>query len=123
MGSIIQANCECGFKSRLIYAGGGMMNFKETLTAPALCTNCYTFTVRNYFKKYNYCSKCRSKITFYDDKSLWKDKDASQDEFDSIFYWNIDIFNDTAFILPNTIYLCPKCKKFKMNFYPCGDWD
>ena len=123
MGSIIQANCECGFKSKLICAGGGMLNFKDTLIAPALCTNCYTFTVRNYLKKYNYCSKCRSKVTFYNNKSLWKDKDVLLDEFDCIFYWNIDTFDDIAFILSNTMYLCPKCREFRMKFYACGFWD
>lgn len=123
MGSIIQANCECVYKSDLIYAGGGMANFEETLNTPALCKNCYTFTVRNYFSKDNYCSKCESKITFYDNKSLWKDKDVSLDKLDSIFYWSIDISNNTAFILPNTMYLCPKCRKFKMKFNPWGNWD
>lgn len=123
MGSLLQAKCECGFESKLIYAGGGFFIFKETLKAPALCTNCYTFTIRNYLKKYNYCNKCRSKIIFYNDKKLWKDKNASQDELDSIFWWGIDFLNDKAFVLPNTLYVCPKCREYKMKFYPCGLWD
>lgn len=120
MGSIIQAKYECGFESKPIYAGGGMLDFKEILTAPAVCTNCYTFTIRNYLKKYNYCSKCRFKITFYNDKILWKDKGASQDELDSIFWWSINLFADEAFVLPMTSYLCPKCREYKMKFYSCG---
>jgi len=123
MGTIIQAKCECGFKSKEIYAGGGFKNSEDVLSAPALCTNCYTFTVRNYFSRYNYCSKCKSKVTFYNSDKLWKDKNVSQDEFDSIFWWNIDFLNNKAFILPNTLYLCPECKKFKMKFYFCGFYD
>ena len=123
MGSIIQAKCRCGFESKEIMAGGGMLNFMNTLKAPALCPNCYTFTIRNYFNKYNYCSKCKSKVIFYNDKKLWKDKNASQDELDSIFWWNTDMFTDEAFVLPNTIYLCPKCREYKMKFYRCGFWD
>jgi len=123
MGSIIQAHCECGFKSKEILAGGGMLDFKEVLTAPALCTSCYIFTVRNYLNKYNYCSKCKSKITFYNDKKLWKDKNASLDEFKSIFWWSINLFTDEAFVLPMTSFLCPKCREYNMKFYPCGLWD
>jgi hypothetical protein len=121
MGKIIQAECDCGFKSKKIFAGCGFI--LSGLTAPALCTNCYTFTIRNYFQKYNYCSKCRSKVTFYNDKKLWKNKNVSQDEYDSIFWWNIDMFSDEAFVLPNTLYLCPKCREYKMQFYSCGNWD
>lgn len=120
---MIQAICECGYKSIEIYAGGGFMNFKDVLSAPALCTNCYTFTIRNYFTKYSYCKKCKSKITFYDDRSLWKDKNASTGEKNCIFYWNVDFINDIAFRLPATSYLCPKCREFKMNFFTCGLWD
>ena len=123
MGSIIQAKCECGFKSRKIYAGGGFKNFKDVLSAPALCTNCYTFTIENYLTKSNHCKKCRSKITFYDDKSLWKDKNISTDEEDCIFYWEINLFDNKAFKLPDIFYLCPKCREFKMKFYTCGFWD
>src|SRR3990170_2583874 len=102
MGDIIQAKCECGFKSGEIYAGGGFMNFKDVLSAPALCTNCYTFTIKNYLVKDNHCKKCKSKTTFYDDKSLWKDKNISTSEENCIFYWNIDLISNIAFRLPIT---------------------
>lgn len=121
MGKIIQANCECGFKSKELLAGRGFYTF--TLTAPALCTNCYTFTTRNYFRKYNYCSKCSNRVIFYNNKTLWKDKNPSQDELDTIFWWNIDRSKGEAFVLPNTFFLCPKCRKYKMQFCSCGFYD
>ena len=123
MGSIIQAECECGFKSKKIYAGGGFKDSEDVLLAPALCTNCCTFTVRNYFSRYNYCSKCKSRVTFYNSDKLWKEKDAPQDEFDSVFWWNIEQRNNAAFILPDILYLCPKCREFKMSFFSCGLYD
>jgi len=126
MGTMIQAKCECGFKSEKIFAGGGFMDFMNVLTAPALCTNCYTFTIRSYLAKHNYCKKCKSKITFYNDKSLWKDKNISTSERNCIFYWEIDpivSLNNGVFRLPDTAYLCPKCREFKMKFYNIGIWD
>lgn len=117
MGIIIVAKCECGFESDEIYAGGGMRNYHDNCSAPAVCLNCNQFLVKNYMKKYAKCPKCRKKVIFYNDKQLQEKSDNER----TILEWNA--MNDQQFTLPEIKFYCPKCRKKTMNFHWGGLWD
>lgn len=129
MGSMLIAECDCGFKSEMINAGGGMMNFNEVLNAPALCKKCHILIVKNYLKKNPRCHRCRGKINFYNDPALYKGN-LPKDINDCIFYWRLpDDFDSvhpeikSFFCLPNTDYMCPECGKMNLKFIDVGCWD
>ena len=120
MGSILQGHCKCGFDTGDIFAGGGFLNFQKTCNAPAICIKCSKFLIKNYMKKETVkCPTCRGKVTFYNDSTL--QRPTVKVEFDEIFSWNID--DESLFTLPNTKYLCPKCKKMTLVFGHGGCWD
>ena len=121
MGSILKAECQCGFESEEILAGGGM-DFHRSCRAPALCPVCKIFLVKNYMKKFSKCPTCRRKIVFYDDPIIQADSKTE----DYVFEWNLPFDNGTGkdvFKLPDTQYLCPKCGKMNMKFIDYGCWD
>lgn len=47
MGSILKAQCSCGFNSELLFLGGGMVNFKTYFGVPAYCSKCDAIEVVN----------------------------------------------------------------------------
>lgn len=129
MGSLLTAQCDCGFKYNLIYAGGGMRNFNEVLNAPALCKKCQLFLVKNYLEHDPRCPHCKRIIQFYNDPALFKEN-LSKDEVECVFHWRLldgfDSINskiDNFFCLPNTDYTCPRCGKMTMKFINEGFWD
>jgi ribosomal protein S27AE len=121
MGDMLQAMCECGFKSEPILAGGGMVNFTHYCGAPAVCLHCQDFLIKNYKKKYSKCPSCGKKVTFYNDPSLQLPVTESY-KHHQIFEWHIN--NEKAdFRLQDTQYFCPKCGKMTLTFECIGNWD
>lgn len=55
---------------------------------------------------------------FYNDTSLQR---KTKKEY-PLFDWNLGE-EKGAFILPDTKYYCPKCKKIEMKFFSSGNWD
>ncbi len=121
MGSILRGLCKCGFDTGDIYVGAGFVNFMETCNAPAICLHCNEFLVRNYMAgDAARCPGCEAKVTFYDDPSV---QDASgKKRYDYLFVWRI-ADKDEFFKLPDTNFLCPKCKKMALIFEEIGNWD
>lgn len=122
MGGIIKAHCKCGFESEDIYAGGGRSNFLEVCNAPAICLNCNIFLIKNYMKEQSNCPKCRKKVVFYNDPQVQEQASESYESYNDIFSWNVSD-EKGEFRLPDTKYLCPKCKEMTMEFLDIGNWD
>jgi Zn finger protein HypA/HybF involved in hydrogenase expression len=121
MGDMLQALCECGFKSKIILAGGGIVNFTHYCGAPAVCLHCQEFLIKNYKKKYSKCPSCGKKVTFYNDSSLQIPVSESYKNH-KIFEWHIN--NEKVdFQLQDTQYFCPKCRKMTLTFECVGNWD
>lgn len=116
MGAILQAECQCGFFTTFA-AGGGMHNFQDTCFAPAVCVDCGEFFICNYFSKFIKCPKCHKKAHFYDYPPL-RAKVKTKGE---VFSWRID--DVRQFTLPDTTYICPKCKQKDMRFSQSGFFD
>ncbi len=70
MGSILKAECECGFESDHLYVGAGMADFEKVCYAPAFCGNCRKLVVADYVSGSPKCPECGGGVTFYDDRSL-----------------------------------------------------
>jgi len=122
MGSILKAQCKCGFELEDIFAGGGMLNFHEICDAPAICLNCNIFLIKNYMKKYSKCPRCQKKVAFYNDLQVQKKVSESYETYNDIFSWNV---NDEKgeFRLPDTQYYCPECNEMTLKFVCIGSWD
>jgi len=121
MGTIISAECECGFEPGEIFAGGGMFDFAGVCDVPALCENCREFVVVNYLGRSPKCPKCRKKVIAYNDPILQTKRDKTGSGSD-VFHWFIEKSN-VSFVLPDDYYLCPKCGKKRMRFFDVGCWD
>jgi len=122
MGQILQATCPCGFDSTKLFLGGGMMNFTTYCGAPALCDSCGAFLVLNYLDPNPRCGDCKGTVRFYNDPALRSTSEQSDQKSHDVFSWNVGGRLGT-FSLPDTEYLCPKCREIKMSFVSVGNWD
>ena len=121
MGIILRGLCKCGFDTGDIFAGAGFVNFMDTCNAPAICLRCHEFLVRSYMDKETArCPGCDAKVTFYDDPSV--QEPLGNKRYDYLFVWRIG-GRDEFFKLPDTNFLCPKCKNMTLVFEEMGNWD
>ncbi|MBN2224701.1 MAG: hypothetical protein JW765_08530 [Deltaproteobacteria bacterium] len=122
MGIILRGLCGCGYDTGDMFIGGGFTNFMDTCNAPAVCLQCSELVIRNYAKRGSArCHACRSSLTFYDDSSL-HDPSPENEVSDYLFVWRISGKNE-YFKLPDTNYLCPKCRNMTLVFKDKGHWD
>ena len=116
MGSILKVECSCGF-TNTFPVGGGMLSFKDTCYAPAVCVDCGEFFIRNYFSKFIKCPKCHKKAFFYDHPSL----QSSETTDSEVFSWNLQDWRE--FVVYDKDYLCPECKQLALRFSMVGFFD
>ena len=121
MGTIISAECECGFEPEEFFVGGGMFDYAGVYDVPALCENCHEFVVVNYLGKNPKCPKCREKVVAYNDPIFQMKREKTGSGSD-VFSWFIEKLTD-SFVLPDDYYLCQKCGKKRMRFSDIGSWD
>jgi transposase-like protein len=119
MGSILVANCKCGFRTQ-IFAGGGGFTHLDKNFEPALCPSCRHFHVLNYSGRRRKCPDCKAWVDFYNDPALGVP--VSRAEMHLVFNHQTPGKNN-CFILPETRYLCPSCGKKTMEFWHTGFWD
>ena len=70
MGSILNAECVCGYRREGLFMGAGMLDFEKVCSAPAFCENCHEVVLADYLAKAPKCPKCKGKPIFYDDVCL-----------------------------------------------------
>ena len=120
MGSILNAECGCGYKREGLFAGAGMLDFEKVCSAPAFCENCHEVVLADYLAKVPKCPKCKGKPSFYDDVSLRSESPGREE--DPLFEWHMDWIGK-VFRLPGAAYLCPCCLEKKMRFVNAGFFD
>ena len=120
MGSILNAECVCGYKRDGLFVGAGMLDFKKACRAPAFCKHCFEVVLADYLAKVPKCPKCKSKPTFYDDVCLRSESPGRENG--PLFEWHMDWIGKT-FRLPDAAYLCPRCLEMKMRFVDVGCFD
>ena len=120
MGTILNAQCDCGFAKTEIFVGRG---FKpEYLYVPAYCTKCKSLQITNCLDKMNKCPECRGELTLYTQDSLLE-KSASTDKYDNNLFFEVTPDGKRQLRLPDTYYLCPNCRKTALRFISTGMWD
>lgn len=93
MGTIIKASCNCGYNTKDLFFGAGMMDFDEVSNVPALKNGSSEIVMINHKKKENY-----PEYSFYTDDFLSGKPNSSQ----TIDHFNLSLHTDNN--------LCPKCK-------------
>jgi hypothetical protein len=114
-GSIIEANCSCGY-TETMNLGGGKANYKTFCGFPYYCKDCKILFRFNYLTEEKNCPNCKSSnVIAYNDDSM---REHISNKV--VFGWNI---NDIKLELTDDNYLCPKCQKFTLKFSEIGNWD
>ncbi len=117
MGSIVEAQCPCGFTSEAFFLGSGMDGASTRCAMPALCPRCRRIGAHNIGSKRPRCGVCRGPVRGYAiEGNPARDPDAAAPVFD----WNAD---GRTFVLPDAGYRCPECDQLTMRFFACGCWD
>lgn len=106
MGSIINAKCICGYKTKDLYFGAGMEDFKTECSVPALQNGSAQIEMKNYKKKH-----LLAEYIFYTDSLFTELIDSSK----TINFFNVKIHQENN--------LCPKCKNYTMSFIDVGCFD
>ena len=129
MGSVLQSMCSCGFESKELSVGGGMMDFEEKCYVPYFCDHCEIVRRINIktknpnnisetgIRKDIKCSKCRRKVQYYGEIREY----TFDTQNDYVFDWKIDF--EQSYFLQDKLYYCPKCKKLNLKFYSVACWD
>src|SRR5258708_36278165 len=114
MGAGLRAACPCGFKAGGLMVGGGMLNFRTSCGAPALCDACGALAVLNYLEHDPRCPECGGSVRFYSNPALQALVDPAGVEPPDIFSWNVD-GKRGRLVLPDIAYLCPSCRQNTMR--------
>jgi len=118
MGSMVAAQCECGFEEQFSI-GAGWANCNDTCSFPALCKRCGEMIEVNLLSPKAKCSKCRSRdILAYDDDSLRGDLGSVE-----VMSWNVEEQLGRIPCLTDGTYYCPKCKQLSLRFFVTGFFD
>jgi len=118
MGTICSAECKCGYKTKELFLGGGMMNFETECSFPYYCQECNKLFIGNIYNKKVTCSECNSTdVVAYNKK-----------EMISPFDTDIMVISETISFpdnlsLTNREYFCPKCQEYHLKFSFTGMWD
>ena len=121
MGDIYKFGCEnCGYKSKELHIGLGMMGPEYDLSA-APCFKCKTIRTFNIVKEEVRCKRCKSELELYDfygENVDNEDEPTSKEE---------KLIEDSEFVefgwYENVDFPCPKCKNPMMRIGVMGIWD
>jgi DNA-directed RNA polymerase subunit RPC12/RpoP len=105
MGHIFRAICDCGYIENKVLQGAGELENNVDME-PALCATCQrvvSINVKGKKKDRDKCPNCGSKVTFYNDPSLYAEN------YDSWHQWY-------DFKIPTHNAKCPKCGQMRLRF-------
>jgi hypothetical protein len=122
MGSVIEAECECGYMNPELLLGGGFRNFMTECAVPFYCDHCKKVFTLNILDKNGliqdcHCPRCKRKVHYY---GYIKEGTYEYNE-DYVFDWRVN--SENRYFLPEGLHHCPKCKKDKLQFYETACWD
>lgn len=106
MGSIIRANCDCGYETKDLFFGAGMADFETVCNVPSLKNGSSEIEMKNYKKRH-----LVPEYIFYTDSLLTETTNSSE----TINFFEIRIHKEKN--------LCPKCKNYSLSFEDAGCFD
>lgn len=118
-GTMVEARCECGYKSGNLLLFGGKANFQRVCLFPAYCPGVKKVLLVNMFDEKPRNPDCASgQLTPYDQPTLVGVKGKGV-----IASWNTHKRLGRDLKLTDGTYLCPVCGQKTLRFYPVGMWD
>jgi DNA-directed RNA polymerase subunit RPC12/RpoP len=121
VGSIIAAQCLCGFSTKMAL-GGGIRSHEYLCVFPALCSGCGAFWPVNLLDRGARCPTCSRNASDsmipYDDPSL-----AGTPGQETVFSWSLGKELGRTPKLTDGTYVCPHCRKPTLAFSESGFWD
>ncbi|MDG1816380.1 MAG: hypothetical protein P8H22_09800 [Glaciecola sp.] len=119
MGSIVKANCQCGFEQK-IHIGGGIGDFKKNCAFPCFCHHCTKLVVANMMANNKDCPICENdSLVSYMHNTI-----ASIDGDRNVISWRLQKDGvDEMLMLDNGHYICPQCKGVSLTFSLVGMFD
>ena len=105
MGIMVSGRCGCGFKTAIMYLGGGRLNFQTVNNMPCYCKDCKTLFESNLYDENAKCANCKSRnfIPYTDE--------------------NLNSGNDFYMGLKREKNFCPVCQTYSLHFNFIGNWD
>ena len=117
MGSIVKAECGCGFEKEMSL-GGGMRTFATHCNFPFFCSVCAIMFEANLLKTKIVCpkSKATNSVPYDSDRICLRKGQV-------VFDWNIPDDTGRRLELTDGDYWCPSCGRPTMTFLDMGCWD
>lgn len=117
MGSIVKAQCGCGFEKEM-YLGGGMRTFLTQCNFPFFCSACAIMFEGNILGNKVACPKCdaTNSVPYNSDRLCLR-------KGQQVFEWNVAGDAERRLELTDGDYLCPGCGRPNMTFVGVGYWD
>ena len=119
MGSIVKADCQCGFEQK-IPIGAGMRNYGKNCSFPCFCHHCTRLVVTDMMANHKNCPICENdSVVSYMHSTI-----ASVDGDRNVVSWRLSKDGvDEELILDNGHYICPQCKGVSLTFSHVGMFD
>jgi len=114
MGSILSAECNCGYTIESVFIGATRANYRTKCLMIHYCDKCSRLFRENIFKKNISCPNCSNSnvIPYYTIDEPSKNKPL-------IFSSSLDKLIE----MENKEYICPKCNKLSLTFLQEGCFD
>ena len=118
MGSLVEANCKCGYRDGFMI-GGGMLNFMEECYFPSFCRKCNKIVDVNMLDNPVKCPDCRdNSVTPYDQKPI-----VGKQGKNKVANWNVIGEIGRSLVLTDGSYFCPACEKYTLSFQIAEEFD
>lgn len=121
MGTIFRAECPCGFKSRNLFVGCGIMDTGR-YAVPVACPQCHLVWVVDRKSGKRTCRKCTAALYYLHEDGSFTPADVLA-RLKVRFPWGLDQAEEEVDELPKVRYCCPQCGKLEMNLVHTGCWD
>jgi hypothetical protein len=138
MGSIVQAECDCGFTA-CVFIGGGFLDYKTTRYFPCLCSNCGRLVQVNVLAPAPSCPDCGGPDPVpYDDPQLVGARGQHLVAECNLRNYTLPTVDQAVDLgrgkhrlyplrrnlaLYDGSYLCPGCSRMTLRFTLAGMWD
>ncbi len=121
MGDIFTAKCQCGFKSRELTVGRGMMH-AHPYYLPVACPACHVIWTVDSRRGCRTCRKCHTALYYLHEGGSFIPADVLK-RLKVDYPWNLDNTEEEVESMPKVRYLCPRRGIFEMALLDAGCWD
>lgn len=121
MGELYKAECSCGFKSRDLWVGCGMMD-TDACGLPVACPQCHDIWVEDWKSGKRTCRKCKVALYYLHEDGSFAPADVLA-RFKVRVPWGLDDTEEDIEEIPDVRYRCPQCGKLEMTLVFEGCWD